>query len=254
MDLRELQQRFLVRVESASGKPVLLQSDANFASHATIKIATQDQPAHVLLYKPEQNAVLPYLVAFQCEFALRTILADSASQFDLSSKECMPGEILALMRKHHQGRSDIPAEVVPQLAKQFGNGLGLQLRSMPITMRIDKQIHDAYPELRDLQRKSIDRQLQENVHALSPRAKLLAPDLIIKPNASMNAAFAKFFSGLWDMPVIFAPYVAAGYAAVASELLAFHEAIAADVNHDRELVDAWAKHLGLDRWFQTKAR
>jgi hypothetical protein len=26
-----------------------------------------------LLYKPAHEAVLPYLVAFQCEFALRTI-------------------------------------------------------------------------------------------------------------------------------------------------------------------------------------
>jgi len=151
LDFREIEQQFLDRVESASGKPVLLQGDPDFASHATIRIASKDQPAHVLLYKPEQKAVLSYLVASQCEFALRTILANPANQFDLVSRENMPNDVLSLMRKHHEGRNDIPVEIVPELAKQFGNGLGLQLRSMPITMRVDKQIHDAHPELRDQQ-------------------------------------------------------------------------------------------------------
>jgi len=254
LDSKALQQPFLDRVEAASGKPVLLQCDSQFSGHAVIKVATSDQPAHLLLYKPDKEAVLPYLVAFQCEFALRTILADPASQFDLVAKDNMPDDIAALMTSFHQGKNLVPASAVLQLAGQFSNGLGFQLRSMPITMRIDKEIHNDHPELRNLQQQSIDSQLQENMGALSPRAKELAPEEIIKPNASMNAAFAKFFSGLWNAPMIFAPYVAAGYSDVALELLGYHEQIPADANHDRELVDAWAKHLGLDRWYKTRAR
>lgn len=254
MDLKALQQPFLDRVEAASGKPVLLQCDSKFGGHAVIKVATSDQPAHILLYKPGKEPVLPYLVAFQCEFALRTILADLASQFDLVSQDNMADEIKSLMTNYHKGKNTIPASAVLQLAGQFSNGLGHQLRSMPISMRIDQKIYDNHPELRDLQQQSIDSQLQENMHALSPRAKDLAPEEIIKPNASMNAAFAKFFSGLWNAPMIFAPYVAAGYSEVANKLVEFQEQIPNDSNHDRELVDAWAKHLGLDRWYKTRAR
>jgi hypothetical protein len=254
LDLRRLQQQFIERVEEASGKPVILLKDSNFAGHATIKIASKDQPAHLLRYKPEQESVLPYLVAYECESALRTIQADPASQFNLASKPNMLPEVLELMQRHHQGKDDIPSHLVPQLAKQFGNGLGLQLRSMPITMRVDKLIHDAHPELSELQHESIDRQLQENMGALSPRAKVLSPDEIIKPNATMNAAFAKFFAELWNAPMVFAPYVAAGYGDAASTLFALHEQIPASSSHDRELVDAWAKCTGLDRWFETEAR
>ena len=254
MDLRRLQQQFIERVEEASGKPVILVSDSKFAGHATIKIASKDQPAHLLRYKPEQESVLPYLVAYECESALRTIQADPATQFNLASKPNMLQEVLDLMKRHHQGKDDIPSHLVPQLAKQFGNGLGLQLRSMPITMRVDKQLHDAHPELSELQHESIDRQLQENMGALSPRAKVLSPDEIIRPNATMNAAFAKFFAGLWNAPMVFAPYVAAGYGEAASTLFSFHEQIPASSSHDRELVDAWAKCTGLDRWFETEAR
>ena len=62
----------------------------------------------------------------------------------------------------------------------------------------------------------------------------------------MNAAFAKFFAGLWNEPMVFAPYVAAGYGDAANAMLAFHEQIPAGSDHDRELVDAWAKYTGLD--------
>jgi len=116
LDLRQLQQQFIERVESASGKPVILQSDPNFAGHATIKIASMDQPAHLLLYKPEQESVLPYLLAFQCEFALRTIQAATSTQFNLASKPNMQQEVLELMQRHHQDKDDIPSRVVPQLA------------------------------------------------------------------------------------------------------------------------------------------
>jgi hypothetical protein len=204
LDLRRLQQQFIERVEEASGKPVVLLKDSKFAGHATIKIASKDQPAHLLRYKPEQESVLPYLVAYECESALRTIQADPASQFNLASKPNMLPEVLELMQRHHQGKDDIPSHLVPQLAKQFGNGLGLQLRSMPITMRVDKQLHDAHPELSELQHESIDRQLQENMGALSPRAKVLSPDEIIRPNATMNAAFAKFYLN-YGMPRWFLP-------------------------------------------------
>ena len=254
MDARDTQKEFLNRVEQASGKPVIVQSDPKFSGHATIKIAKKDQAAHVLLYKPQHESVLPYLVAYQCSLALRTLEPSQEAQFELSSRSNMEQEVLTLIQNHIGNKPSIPSHLIPQLAGQFGNGLGWQLRSMPIAIRVDRQIHDEHPELRELQRRSVDGQLQENMHALSPRAKELAPKEIIDPNASMNAAFAKFWSDLWHAPMVYAPYLAAGYNDVARELLRLTEEIPSDSSHDRELVEAWMNSLGLDRWFQTKER
>lgn len=44
MDLQRLQKQFIERLEAASGKPVILQSDPKFAGHSTIKIATKKYP------------------------------------------------------------------------------------------------------------------------------------------------------------------------------------------------------------------
>ncbi len=109
LDLQRLQKQFIELVEAASGKPVILQSDPKFAGHSTIKIATKEQPAHVLLYKPEQEPVLPYLVAYQCEFALRTIKADPSKQFNLTSRSNMLADVLSLMANHHKARTTFQA-------------------------------------------------------------------------------------------------------------------------------------------------
>lgn len=53
------------KLTAASGKPLLMQLDPKCSGHASIKIASDDAPAHVLRYKPELESELPYLSAFQ---------------------------------------------------------------------------------------------------------------------------------------------------------------------------------------------
>jgi hypothetical protein len=254
LDLIELQREFIGRVESASGKPVIMQCDPKFAGHATIRIARDDQPAHLLLHKQEHDAVLPYLVAFQCLLALRTIEADKESRLDLASKPNMAADVLKLTTEHAKKNPNIPEHAIPQLATQFGNGLGWQLRSFPIAIRVDKQIHDNHPELRPLQRKNIEQQLQESMEALSPSIKKIAPKEIIDANASMSSAFTQFWADLWNEPALSTPFTAAGYKPIGEKLLALNASIADDPNKDRELIESWAKAIGIDRWFKTVAR
>ena len=54
------------KLAAASGKPVLALRDPNCSGHASIKIAYDNDAAHVLRYKPELEFELPYLLAFQC--------------------------------------------------------------------------------------------------------------------------------------------------------------------------------------------
>jgi hypothetical protein len=254
LDLKDLQQYFIDRVEATSGKRIHLQSDPKFTGYETIRVATENQPAHVLLYKPAQKAVLPYLVAFQCEFALRTSLAEPGSRFNLVATPSMMGEFVNLMVAHFKNDPTMPAGAVPQFSKLFSDGLCRQLRSMPVSIRIDRMLYEKFPELRVLQRKHIDFQLQGNAHCIGPYAKQSAPNEIIRPNVIMSAAFARFFSSLWDELSIFAPYVEAGYILNAINLLKIHDSIPDEPENDRQLVDAWATYTGLDKWFTTQKR
>ena len=62
-----------VKLAAASGRSVLVQRDQECSSRASIKIALDDDHAHVLRYKPELESDLPYLSAFQCVLALRSL-------------------------------------------------------------------------------------------------------------------------------------------------------------------------------------
>ena len=185
---------------------------------------------------------------------MRTIEADKESRFDLASKPNMAGDVLKLTADHAKKNPDIPEHAVPQLATQFGNGLGWQLRSFPIAIRVDKQIHDAHAVLRPLQRKNIELQLQESMEALNPKIKKIAPREIIDANASMSSAFTQFWVDLWDEPTLSTPFTAAGYQPIGQKLLAINASIPDDPNKDRELIEAWAKAIGISRWFHTVGR
>ncbi|MDP9476129.1 MAG: hypothetical protein M3R38_10680, partial [Actinomycetota bacterium] len=146
-------------------------------------------------------------------------------------------------------RMRLPKDAVEQLTDQFFDGLLTQLRSYPIGMRIDRWIRDTYPALHEVQEDSIDRQQQENVQGLSPQIKQMAPSVIYSGNASMNAAYALFCERLLSASQYFIPYRSAGFKKPARTLLGLWDEIPADARHDRELVDAWGKELGVSDWY-----
>ena len=75
------------RLEQSSGKPVVIDRSKELMGYATMRIAAVDSPAHLFRYKPEFESELPYLLAFQCGLALRTVEAKPGNRFDLSSTD-----------------------------------------------------------------------------------------------------------------------------------------------------------------------
>jgi hypothetical protein len=239
-------------LEEKSGRPVLLHRDSSVPGHASIKIASDDAPAHLLRYKPEFESELPYLSAFQCGMALRSIQAKTVNRFDLASTPAMGQEVKQLIEEHlRKSGSDVPMSMVPQLCQQLGHGLGLQLRSMPIAIRVDDWLYREYPALAVLQRQSIERQLQEAMQALGPSVRAFAPQRIIDANVGMSCAFAKYWAAAWNEPEVAIPFTSAGYGKIGDELLGLVQLLDRSPDGDRELVNQWAERLGLASWFQT---
>jgi hypothetical protein len=240
------------KLAAASGKSVLVQRDPNCSGYASIKIASDSDSAHVLRYKPEFEAELPYLSAFQCGLALRSIQAKTVNRFDLASTPAMGQEVKQLIEDNlHTTGSAVPMAMAPQLCQQLGHGLGLQLRSMPIAIRVDEWLYRDYPALAELQRKSIERQLQEAMHALGPSVRAFAPQRIIDANVGMSCAFAKFWAASWNEPEVAVPFTSAGYGKIGDELLGLVQSLDRSPDGDRELVNQWTERLGLAGWFQT---
>jgi hypothetical protein len=191
------------KLAAASGKSVLMQRDPNCSGHASIKIASDEDSAHVLRYMPKHKSEIPYLSAFQCGLAFRSIQAKTVNRLDLTSTPAMGQEVKRLIEDHFQNiGSPVPMSMIPQLFQQFGHGLGLQVRSMPIAIRVDDWLFRDYSALADRQRKSIERQLQEAMHALGPSVRAFLAQIIIDAIIGASCAFAKFWAKSWNEPEV----------------------------------------------------
>lgn len=239
----------LALVEKTTGKPVETLPDPTMQTYASIKTARGPMHAHVLTYNPERPGV-GYHIAYQCGFVLRLYDNPAEERYEFGGSRAGREAVRGLVATGVAKRMRLPEAAAEQLTDQFLDGLLTQLRSLPIGMRIDRWLMDAYPALRDAQEDSIDRQQQENVQGLSPQIKQMAPPVIYSGNASMNAAYALFCERLLSASQYFIPYRSAGFKKPARALLAVWDEFPTDARHDRELVDAWGEELGVSDWYQ----
>jgi hypothetical protein len=242
----ESQQRALDALEKLGGKPVVLRENADLPNHARIHVASATEPAHVLTYHPAASPELPYLVCFQCSLAERALRPARDERFNVASSPETYSQVQKLVRD----KQTISEDMVAAYSQMITDGLGVQLRSMPIGIRVDRVLYNAQPELRDMQRVIAERQLKESVGCLSPAIKEMAPELIFNASVGMNAALALAWSRLWNEDAHVVPYRLAGYVGLGERLLAALDAIPGTPHHDRELVSSWAEILGVDRLYQ----
>lgn len=243
----EAQQRAINELEVLSCAPVVLREDARLANLAKIQLEAGGQPVHVLSYNPTVVSELPYLVCFQCGMATRAILAAQDERFNVASNEDTYKQIENLVRRQRA----IPDHMIRIYSQMITDGLGTQLRSMPIGIRVDRSLYHDHPELRDLQRAAAERSMKDNVGCLHPSIRAQAPDLILRATACMNAAFALVWSRLWHDEAPNVPYRLAGFLAQGELLLDALDAISDSPNHDREVVSKWAALLKIDHLYEV---
>jgi hypothetical protein len=243
----EAQQRALNELEELSGKPVVLREDAGLPNLARIHIAAATRPVHVLSYSPAAVHELPYLVCFQCGLANRALRAAPDERFNVASTDQTYRKVEKLVREQRA----IPGEMIATYSQMITDGLGTQLRSMPIGIRVDWALHRDHPELRDLQRAAAERSMKENLGCLHPSIRAQAPDLFLGATIGMNAAYALAWSRAWNEDAQNVPYRLAGFLEQGEILLDALDAIPDSPTHDRELVSKWASLLTIDHLYQV---
>jgi hypothetical protein len=249
--MREEAQAAVRAVEEATGIPVLVTDDPSLRTMATIKPAKKGAPAHLLRYNPKFAALADYLIAFQCGFALRLFLAPDASRFELGGTDQGRQTAGRLLDEHlKKSGLKLPPQAVTGLRDQLYDGLMLQLRSMPVGLRVDAWVRKEYPGLHEQQLDAARRQLAENQQALSPQVKQVAPKLIYEASVSMSAALAAFWGRTLTDPSVVVPYRVAGLLARGENLLRLADEIPDDAENDKRLVEAWGEQIGVTGWFR----
>jgi len=234
----------LQTIETLSGRPVEFKPDSSLSLRATLQLARNGAPAHVLRYRPS-NDPLDYWVAYQAGYLLRLLELPPSERFDFSGTGLAGDRVHELLTA---GLTLTEAErsEAPGFADAVAHWAMVNLRSYAIGLRIDRWIADRYPSLKAMQRQGMDAIQEENLRLLSRRSgKLTIPVQLLGPVAA-SALFADRLLGRSTYAI---PYRAAGALELGAELLAIVDRVPPGAAHDRELVDAWADAMGMNGWY-----
>jgi hypothetical protein len=239
-------------VQRVSGLPAIVRLDPTLKVLSTIRMARRGQQAHIISYR---NAAAPerdYLVAFQCGCILRHFGVVPCERADFvfakAGRSAIGKQFDASMDKRM--KAALGSQELSRLADQVYDGLMLQLRSIPLALRVDAWIADRYPVLAEQQKIAINRQLQENAGVLQGDIRKMIPPAVYRASVGINAAFAEFWASRFGQPLLVLPYKSAGFHALGQTLLGRLEAVADQPAEDRKVIDAWAAELGITGWYE----
>jgi len=132
VNANEAEADILLSVEETTKKPVIVRSDAGLPTHATVRIARDIDPAHIVQYRTQYEPERAYLIGYQCGFILRLYQVPAAERFDISTTSSGRAEAQQLITEHYRNRRQaLPTTVSASFGEQILSGIILQLRSTP---------------------------------------------------------------------------------------------------------------------------
>ena len=144
----------LQRIETLSGRPVEFKPDATLTLRATLQLARNGAPAHVLRYRPV-NEPLDYWVAYQAGYLLRLLELPPSERFDFAGTGSAPARVEELLTAGLK-MTEAEQSAAPRFAEAAAHWAMMNLRSFAIGMRIDQWLADKHPDLHLLQRQGMD--------------------------------------------------------------------------------------------------
>jgi len=217
-----------------------------------MRMARGNTPVHTITYNPSVTTQPDYFIAYQCGFILRLFAVPPSDRWDFAPTAHGRETVDRLLRGSEgpARKLNLTPHAVETLRDQLFDGLMLQLRSIPVGLRVDGWILRDHEELAPLQRSAVLRQLQDNQGTLAPDVRKIAPSKVYKGSVTINAAFALSWARIWNDPALSLPYKSAGYEKVGAQLLSILDEIPDEPTTDRQLVDAWGNQLSLSNWYE----
>ena len=248
--LRQTTLDLLDLVQTVSGYPAVVSPNPGLETTATLRMARGSVAVHSIEYNPDLVAEPDYYVAVQCGQILRFFAPHPAERMDLAFSAHGLAAVNELVLRDAATRlPGVTTDAAQGFASRIYNGLMQQLRSMPVELRVEEWIREAYPEFVEVQRAAVLRQLEENARSLSPSVRSMSPPRVFKATVAMNAAAAQFWAGTYLMPDLVKPYAREGLAGDGANLLALWRKVPPEATHDREIIDDWAHSLKVGGWY-----
>jgi hypothetical protein len=234
----------VTQLEQLSGRSVQFLRVESLPVLATLKIARDGAAYHILQYRPS-NSPLDYFISQQVSIVIRMFEQPQDKRYDFASDGSGEKQLESII-KASVSLSPEDREVLPQFVKSVHHWALMQIRSIPIGMRVDAWLFETFPSMRESIKEGIAEQQQMNAEILGQRIGGLVP-----PTNQLGpaAAYAMFSDRLLGTNFTI-PFKAAGALNDGEELLNIFDEMRPASAYDTQLVNAWATHLGINSWYQ----
>jgi hypothetical protein len=236
--------QLMAKLEQLSHRRIEFMPVDSLPVLASLKIARHGASFHVLQYRPS-NDPLDYYVAQQVGTVLRMFELPEIQRFDFAGNDRGENAVESILRaSSHLSSSD--EAILPLFAKSVHHWAMMQLRSIPLGMRVDAWLYATFPNMRESIARGLGEQQQMNVQLLDQQAGGLSPPTNQFAPVTAYALFTDRLLGTsYEIP-----FKAAGALQDGRKLLNLFDTIQADPAHDRQLIDFWARQLGMTDWYQ----
>jgi hypothetical protein len=248
MNLQASTREAIRRVETVTGRRVETRADPTLAVSAKMKMAKHDDRFHLISFNPNATLAPDYLICFYCGVILRLFENPPDQRFEFQPVD--EGERAVAHLVGQKMSECVRRTTLIQITSRVFVSLMLQLRWVPLGLRVNATIRQEYPGLIDLQDAFARRQLEENAQILGPEARDFTPEALYTRLVGMNAAYAEFWARMLNEPRLATPYADAGFGAMGRALLDVADRVATAPTSDRALVDEWARALGMTGWYE----
>lgn len=243
----------LIEQIEAQGYKVNIVEEVIPIGYAAIRLHGAEESRKILLrVNPKYKAVADHAISQQLMRAIRFLnLPSSDRQFPGMT----PDKFKAAMTDISEDMAEllnskqIALERYAPMIRHLYEGVVVQVTSMPVDIRIEKELKQEMPQLQELQKKSLIKQIQEGTKGLSLETLSILPKKLYTCNALMNYAFFRMIDE-YIFPVekkYFDIFEGIIDPEKGEEML--KDALNHDLN-DFELMNLWAKKLEIDSWFQ----
>lgn len=234
----------VTQLEHLSKRPVEFMRVDSLPVLASIKIARNGASYHILQYRPS-NEPVDYYIAQQIGMALRVFEQAENQRFDFASDGSGEKSLETIIRASASLTPD-DVKLLPVFIKSVHQWAMMQLRSIPIGMRVDAWLFESFPNMRESIRRGLAEQQQMNAEILGMHVGGLFPP---SNQLAPATAYALFTDRLLETNYSI-PFKAAGALAEGNALLDIFDQMRQDSGYDTQLVNAWSRKLGMQDWYQ----
>ena len=211
MKLRDITREVIHLLEEKSGYPVNISEDPKLSTIATIRIAHNTLPAHILTYRPSPGTPPDFAICWQCAFAMRLYECPPEQRVQIANSPIGEKKVEGLLTNGIGRKLSLSRTQLEPLKQQLYMGLITHLRSVPIGLRVASWLVSTYPQLHDLEDSFAEQELKMGVESLDPRIRDMMPPEIFKPTSYINAAHAVYWAERLDKPSLINPYRSLGF-------------------------------------------